>query len=135
LETLLSTNLVKRQQELQAQLAQSDTQTIMQDVDLRKQELKEAKITVDETVRQLKCMYQSHCDCVYLILLHFAPVCSMSLSSVVYLSVMWTSSRLHMFILGSYRTASGQSGEKVAFSMVECLCLKNNTCLCSCLVT
>jgi len=54
LETLLSTNLVKRQQELQAQLAQSDSQTIMQDVDLRKQELKEAKITVDETVRQLK---------------------------------------------------------------------------------
>jgi len=58
LETLLSTNLVKRQQELQAQLAQSDSQTIIQDVDLRKQELKEAKITVDEAVRQLKCMYQ-----------------------------------------------------------------------------
>lgn len=54
LETLLSTNLVKRQQELQAQLAQSDSQTINQDVELRKQELKEAKATVDEAVRQLK---------------------------------------------------------------------------------
>lgn len=56
LETLLSTNLVKRQQELQSQLAASDSQTVVQDVDLRKQELKEAKNTVDEAVRQLKCM-------------------------------------------------------------------------------
>ncbi|XP_073386967.1 structural maintenance of chromosomes protein 3 [Physcomitrium patens] len=54
LETLLATNLVKRQQELQAQLAASDSQTIVQDVELRKQELKDAKSTVDEAVRQLK---------------------------------------------------------------------------------
>lgn len=57
---------MKRQQELQAQLAQVESQTIIQDVELRNQELKEAKITVDEALRQLKCMYQIHCDSVYI---------------------------------------------------------------------
>jgi hypothetical protein len=61
LETLLSTNLVKRQQELQAQLAASGSQTIVQDVDLRKQELKDAKNAVDEAVRQLKCTRHMLC--------------------------------------------------------------------------
>lgn len=98
METLLSTNLVKRQQELQTQLALSDSQTITQDVDLRKQELKEAKITVDEAVRQLKCMYQIHCESVYLaylilLVLHQCLICC----HIVYLSVMWTSSCLLMF--------------------------------------
>lgn len=57
LEVVLSTNLVKRQQELQAQLAASDSQSLMQDVEVRKQDLKDAKASVDEAVQQLKCMY------------------------------------------------------------------------------
>lgn len=54
LEVVLSTNLVKRQQELQAQLAASDSQSLMQDVEVRKQDLKDAKTSVDEAVQQTK---------------------------------------------------------------------------------
>jgi structural maintenance of chromosome 3 (chondroitin sulfate proteoglycan 6) len=60
LEVVLSTNLVKRQQELQAQLAASDSQSLMQDVEVRKQDLKDAKTSVDEAVQQLKCMYHMY---------------------------------------------------------------------------
>lgn len=60
LEVVLSTNLVKRQQELQAQLAASDSQSLMQDVEVRKQDLKDAKTSVDEAVQQLKRMYHMY---------------------------------------------------------------------------
>lgn len=60
LEVVLSTNLVKRQQELQAQLAASDSQSLMQDVEVRKQDLKDAKTSVDEAVQQLKCMHHMY---------------------------------------------------------------------------
>jgi structural maintenance of chromosome 3 (chondroitin sulfate proteoglycan 6) len=54
LEMLLSVNLVRRQQELQAQLLASDTQGLMEDLAVKRQELKDAKAAVDETTRQLK---------------------------------------------------------------------------------
>jgi structural maintenance of chromosome 3 (chondroitin sulfate proteoglycan 6) len=54
LEMLLSVNLVRRQQELQAQLLASDTQCLMEDLAVKRQELKDAKVAVDETTRQLK---------------------------------------------------------------------------------
>lgn len=60
LEVVLSTNLVKRQQELQAQLAASDSQSLMQDVEVRKQDLKDAKTSVDEAVQQTKRMYHMY---------------------------------------------------------------------------
>ena len=60
LEVVLSTNLVKRQQELHAQLAASDSQSLMQDVEVRKQDLKDAKTSVDEAVQQLKRMYHMY---------------------------------------------------------------------------
>jgi structural maintenance of chromosome 3 (chondroitin sulfate proteoglycan 6) len=54
LEMLLSVNLVRRQQELQAQLMASDTQGIIDDLAVKRQELKDAKAAVDEATRQLK---------------------------------------------------------------------------------
>jgi hypothetical protein len=55
LEMLLSVNLVRRQQELQAQLMASDTQGIIDDLAVKRQDLKDAKAAVDEATRQLKC--------------------------------------------------------------------------------
>ncbi|CAK9192066.1 unnamed protein product [Sphagnum troendelagicum] len=54
LEMLLSVNLVRRQQELQAQLMASDTQGIIDDLAVKRQDLKDAKAAVDEATRQLK---------------------------------------------------------------------------------
>ncbi|CAK9190374.1 unnamed protein product [Sphagnum troendelagicum] len=54
LEMLLSVNLVRRQQELQAQLMASDTQGIIDDLAVKRQDLKDAKAAVDEAIRQLK---------------------------------------------------------------------------------
>jgi polyhydroxyalkanoate synthesis regulator phasin len=51
---LLSVNLVRRQQELQAQLMASDTQGIIDDLAVKRQDLKDAKAAVDEATRQLK---------------------------------------------------------------------------------
>ncbi len=65
LEMLLSVNLVRRQQELQAQLLASDTQGLMEDLAVKRQELKDAKAAVDETTRQLKCKlhrWYAHCQ-------------------------------------------------------------------------
>jgi hypothetical protein len=65
LEMLLSVNLVRRQQELQAQLLASDTQGLMEDLAVKRQELKDAKAAVDETTRQLKCKLHrcyGHCQ-------------------------------------------------------------------------
>jgi structural maintenance of chromosome 3 (chondroitin sulfate proteoglycan 6) len=54
LEMLLSVNLVRRQQELQAQLMASDTQGIIDDLAVKRQDLKDAKAAVDEATHQLK---------------------------------------------------------------------------------
>ncbi|KAJ7531678.1 hypothetical protein O6H91_14G053900 [Diphasiastrum complanatum] len=56
LETLLSTNLVRRQQELEANLAAIDPESLSADLELRNQDLKFAKASVDEASRQLKAV-------------------------------------------------------------------------------
>lgn len=55
LETLLSTNLVRRQQELESQYASIDPQALSAHSQQKRQELTEAKGAVDDATRQLKC--------------------------------------------------------------------------------
>ncbi|KAL3684701.1 hypothetical protein R1sor_002723 [Riccia sorocarpa] len=54
LETLLSTNLVRRQQELEAQYASIDPQAMSAQIQMKRQELSDAKAAVDEANRQFK---------------------------------------------------------------------------------
>ncbi|KAI5060757.1 hypothetical protein GOP47_0025177 [Adiantum capillus-veneris] len=54
LEAALSTNLVKRQQELEAQLATIDPEALRTDLEKKHEELRSAKVAVDEATRQLK---------------------------------------------------------------------------------
>ncbi|KAL2642026.1 hypothetical protein R1flu_009613 [Riccia fluitans] len=54
LETLLSTNLLRRQQELEAHSASIDPQAMSAQIEMKRQELSDAKIAVDETNRQFK---------------------------------------------------------------------------------
>lgn len=56
LETSLSTDLVKRQQELEAHLSSIDPVTLTADLEVKQQELKDAKISVDEATKQLKAV-------------------------------------------------------------------------------
>lgn len=55
LETLLSTNLVRRQQELEAHYASIDPQAMSTQFEMKRQELSDAKAAVDEANGQLKC--------------------------------------------------------------------------------
>ncbi|OAE21948.1 hypothetical protein AXG93_242s1310 [Marchantia polymorpha subsp. ruderalis] len=54
LETLLSTNLVRRQQELEAHYASIDPQAMSTQFEMKRQELSDAKAAVDEANGQLK---------------------------------------------------------------------------------
>jgi hypothetical protein len=54
LEAGLSTNLVKRQQELEAQLTVNDPEGLLADLEIKRQELQSAKKTVDEATKNLK---------------------------------------------------------------------------------
>ena len=57
LETNLSTNLVRRQQELEAQLVSADSESLSAELELKMQELGDAKASVDEASQQLKGNY------------------------------------------------------------------------------
>ncbi|XP_068651739.1 structural maintenance of chromosomes protein 3-like [Aristolochia californica] len=54
LEANLSTNLVKRQQELESIVNSADSGTLPAEADLKRQELRDAKASLDETTQQLK---------------------------------------------------------------------------------
>ncbi|GLJ18306.1 hypothetical protein SUGI_0323950 [Cryptomeria japonica] len=56
LETNLSTNLVRRQQELEAQLAIADSESLSTELELKRQELRDAKASVDDATQQLKAI-------------------------------------------------------------------------------
>lgn len=56
LETNLSTNLVRRQQELEAQLVSADSESLSAELELKLQELRDAKASVDEAAQQLKAI-------------------------------------------------------------------------------
>uniref|UniRef100_A0A1D1YI49 Structural maintenance of chromosomes protein n=2 Tax=Anthurium amnicola TaxID=1678845 RepID=A0A1D1YI49_9ARAE len=54
LETNLSTNLVRREQELEAIKLSADSDSLPEDMEKRRQELKEAKTSIDDLTQQLK---------------------------------------------------------------------------------
>ncbi|KAG9459745.1 hypothetical protein H6P81_004253 [Aristolochia fimbriata] len=54
LEANLSTNLVKRQQELEGIINAADSGTLSSEAELKNQELRDAKASLDETTQQLK---------------------------------------------------------------------------------
>ncbi|MCO5576606.1 hypothetical protein L7F22_030421 [Adiantum nelumboides] len=54
LEAALSTNLVKRQQELEAQISTIDPEALRTDLEKKQEELRTAKVAVDDATRQLK---------------------------------------------------------------------------------
>nr|CAD1823923.1 unnamed protein product [Ananas comosus var. bracteatus] len=54
LETNLSTNLVRRQQELEAIILSADSKTVIVEAESKRQEVKNSKSTVDELTQQLK---------------------------------------------------------------------------------
>lgn len=54
LEAYLSTNLVRREEELVAIISTASAETSTVEVDAKRQELKEAKETVNELTQQLK---------------------------------------------------------------------------------
>lgn len=56
LEASLSTNLVKRQQELEAQLSSNDPEVLTVGLEAKRQELRSAKSAVDEATRHLKAV-------------------------------------------------------------------------------
>ena len=54
LETNLSTNLVRRKQELEAVKQSPETESLNVELEAKRQELQDAKIYVEEVKRQLK---------------------------------------------------------------------------------
>eukprot|EP00250_Pteridium_aquilinum_P002812 c13037_g1_i1 orf=123-3737(+) len=56
LEAALSTNLVKRQQELEAQVSSNDPETLTLDLEAKRQELQSTKSAVDDATRHLKAI-------------------------------------------------------------------------------
>ena len=54
LEAGLSTNLVKRQQELEVQLTSNDPDVLQADLETKRQELQTAKRVVEEATKNLK---------------------------------------------------------------------------------
>lgn len=60
LETNLTTNLRKRKQELEAVISSVDADSLVVDAELKKRELNDAKISVDDASSQLKSENFSH---------------------------------------------------------------------------
>lgn len=54
LETNLTTNLKRRKQELEAHISSADHDMLPGEIDLKKQELKDAKLLVEDATQQLK---------------------------------------------------------------------------------
>lgn len=58
-ETNLSTNLVRRQQELESVILSADSQNLPEELEMKRQELEEAKASVNEATQQLKRVVES----------------------------------------------------------------------------
>lgn len=59
LETNLSTNLVRRQQELEAIILSADSDNLPMEAEAKRQELKNSKATIDELTQQLKAVVEN----------------------------------------------------------------------------
>lgn len=68
METNLSTNLVRRQQELEAIILSADSGTLPMEAERKRQELEEANETVHELTKQLNRVIPVQTDCKFVII-------------------------------------------------------------------
>lgn len=64
METNLSTNLVKRQQDLQSVINTANSGSFLADVELKRQELNDAKESLEDTAQQLKSEINFYSFCI-----------------------------------------------------------------------
>lgn len=68
METNLSTNLVRRQQELEAIILSADSGTLPMEAELKRQELEDSNETVHELMKQLNRVIPIQTDCNFVII-------------------------------------------------------------------